>query len=186
MRRASLRLHVSQTTPTIRQIFLVGLPARDSNYIKTSFVVLQSSIKLTFNLNSKITFMITNLMYWNSQINGCPAPPDPPTTSGLAVLNFTGDVIPRGGSLLFGCFDEGRKMLSDFNRSTVFEVVCIDGLDWELPAEGWGQCVTSELRMNNVENWKRQINFGNIHLYNNASNTNEQPYLCIPKFVKQM
>ena len=53
--------------------------------------------------------------------------------------------------MLFGCLDEGRKMRADFNRSTV-EVECIDGLDWILPVDGWGQCVTSELRMGNIGN----------------------------------
>ena len=53
--------------------------------------------------------------------------------------------------MLFGCADEGRKMLADFNRSTI-EVVCIDGLDWILPVDGWRQCVSSELRIGNFEN----------------------------------
>ena len=63
--------------------------------------------------------------------------------------------------MLFGCADEGRKMLADFNRSTV-EVVCIDGLDWVLPVDGWRQCVSSELRIGNFENGKRRNNYGDI------------------------
>ena len=87
-------------------------------------------------LNIKILFI--------TQVNGCPTPPTPPASSGLAALNFTaGAVIPRGGSLLFGCNETGRKMRADLNRSTV-EVVCVDGMDWTLPVDGWDECVSSE------------------------------------------
>ena len=107
--------------------------------------------------------LLTSLTRMNiTQVNGCPTPPNPPANSGLAALNFTGAVIPRGGSLLFGCVD-GRKMVADFNRSTV-EVVCVDGLNWIPPSGGWGQCVTSESRMNGQcgELSKRLTNFENI------------------------
>jgi hypothetical protein len=89
----------------------------------------------------------------------CPYPAPPPNDTNIAPLNYTGKMIARNASLIYGCTD-GKKFEQDFDLDHV-TAMCVIGYNWTEP-DNWGNCVDSTLKLtrhNDIHNDMNTVMF---------------------------